>query len=193
MAGLPTKNSQFEEQFMYPDGAPKEGTKGYYYLQMALQKAEYKAYLAGVKFTINDIAKRLEPLVYMTFDEENEEEKFEPLPPYADRLEKLIKCLKEYSKGLKTQINNLNRTNFREGTRTLILRSERILGEKKGDIINPLLKVRVSKITETRGNKPGVYVGQGRKRIHPLKEKEEEVQEPADPSDVLKNEVIEEE
>lgn len=185
MAGLPTKNNQFEEQFIYPNGAPKEGTKGYYYLQELIKQVGDKAYLEGIKFTINDIVKRLKPLVYMQF-EENEE--IYPLPEYAKELNDLITCLTEYCQGLKTQINNLNKTNFREGTRALILRAERIMGEKKGDIINPLLKVNVSPIKEERGAKPGEKRGAGRKRVKPIVE--QKIKEEIDPADLLKNEEV---
>lgn len=189
MAGLPRKNYQFEEQFTYSNGAPKEGTRGYFYLQDRVKEALERGYIDGVKFTIEDIAKRLKPIVYMQIEEDD---KTPPLPEYADTLSKLIKCLTEYVQGLKTQINNLNRTNFREGTRALILRCERIMGEPRGNIINPLLRGRgrVTLYKENRGAPPGGIPGAGRPRTKKIVEKQVNPED-IDPTDLLKNEEVE--
>lgn len=186
MSGLPTKNNQFETQFLYSNGAPKEGTKGFYYLQDALKRAEELGYKKGIKFTIEDITKRLYPLVYMDFEELD---KLEPLPNYAVNLNNLILSLKEYAKGLNSQVNNTNPTNFREGTRALIGRAERIMGEIKGTIINELLKGNHTKIVDKRRIKNPESV-----KITKNKKEPKEIiinPEDKDPSDLLTNEVLE--
>lgn len=157
-------------QSSLPNGAPIPGTDQYFYLEDEKQKSFRAGYKAGVEFVLKDMEQRLEDLVYFRSnqDEEDDLRKLQDLPKTFPMIYKYFRCLYGYIRGLKTQINNTNVTNFREGTHKMILRTERILKRKRGEIINPLLGKKLKPYVDNRFPPPG------RKRKNPVVEDTEQ-------------------
>lgn len=147
-----------------PNGAPIPGTNQYFYLEEEKKKSFNAGYKAGVEFVLKDMEKRLEDLVMFrsNVDEEDDLCKLKDLPKTFPLIYKYFRCLYGYIRGLKTQINNTNVTNFREGTHKMLLRTERILKRKRGEIINPLLGKKLKPYVDNHFPPPG------RKRKNPV-------------------------
>lgn len=151
MGILPTFNVSED---LTRDGRPKMGTQASMYLQNEIKKAEQLGFSKGIEFTFDFLAKKYIHAVWMDFEKLAETE---PLPECAKDFEKVMECILEIIMGMKTQINNFNKTNFREGTRTIILRNERKLGLRRGTIISTLLReVEKDAYNERRG-KPNIH------------------------------------
>lgn len=130
------------------DGSPRPGTMAWGYLQDQKELAYRKGKTDAETIFYNNLCELLHFIIFMDF--EAYDKKVELMPAHAKEFLTHLSCLVEYTKGLKTQVNNMNRTNFREGTRNLILRAERILGLNKGTIINTLLRSNMNSITDGR-------------------------------------------
>lgn len=183
---LPNKNTTFEHLYFNEDGSLKPGTKQYDYYQRLLKKTTDDSYARGVSFVLKDMVERLKFLPLLQVD------KFEqlvPLPSYADELQKQLDAIKIYLTTLKSQINNRNVPNFREGTRKVISQVEKFLGLKKDEILDSFIAkdelrkkeaqkvnepVQVNEIQETI-QKPTSRRGRGTKKF-----KKEKVFDPTD-------------
>lgn len=146
MEVLPTFNV-FDD--LTRDGIPRKGTQAQVYLQNEIMKAEQRGFNKGVSTTFDFLAKKYIHAVWMDFDKLAQTR---PLPECAKEFEKVMECLLDIVAGMKTQINNFNKTNFREGTRAIILRNERKLGLRRGTIISTLLRdIEKDSYNEKRG------------------------------------------
>lgn len=147
MAGLPRKNTLLRDDFIYENGRPKEGTVGYNFLVKEKLSAFNEGYLAARKDIAKFFYKRLESLAKMDTDGYNE---CQPLPTDFDNYEIILQCLYNYIDGLRSQLNNTNKNNFKEGSHNLLLKTERLLGYKKGELINTYLKGNTKRYYDNR-------------------------------------------
>lgn len=183
---LPNKNTTFEHLYFNEDGSLKPGTKQYDYYQRLLKKTSNDSYARGVSFVLKDMVERLKFLPLLQVDKF---EQLAPLPSYADELQKQLDAIKIYLTTLKSQINNRNVPNFREGTRKVISQVEKFLGLKKDEILDSFIAkdelrkkeaqkvnepVQVNEIQETI-QKPTSRRGRGTKKF-----KKEKVFDPTD-------------
>lgn len=184
MAGLPRKNTMLRDDFIYADGRPKEDSIGHEFFV----REKLKAFDEGYRTAKTDLAKQLDdilrPLIMMDFDTY---EKATPLSKEFDNVSVYLKCIFNYIKGLRSQINNRNKTNYREGSRSLLMATERLLGMRKGDILNGLLQARESKFIDGRINrKPTIKTTSCKHHEEEIIIDEEDEKE-FDPSDALLN------
>ena len=147
MAGLPRKDTNLRDNYIYADGRPKEDSLGHQYL---IQE-KLKSFNEGYTVATNDFNKllytHLYNLISMNFEEYD---KLPELPNSFEMLKPLLKCVRNYSEGLRSQINNTNKTNYREGSRGHVLFAERALKVKRGTFLNKLIRAYEKRIGTNR-------------------------------------------
>lgn len=194
--GLPRKSSNLYGGSMNPDGTIRPDSQLGRHIMAVADDAFKRGYNTAVNAESSvsfkkDVAdslydkliKYLDPLVRLCPDE----------MPSLDNLDndivrRLISCLQDYSRGLRGQINNTNKTNFREGTRAMLLRSERTMGEPYGMYINELLDKRFKKFCAPHptpdGNEDKTVEDDEEEKPKKIKGSKEYT---SDPTDILKN------
>lgn len=182
MAGLPRKDTTLRADYIYSDGRPKESSLGHQHLINEKLKSFNEGYTAATKDIIKILYDHLYNLISMNFEEY---ERLPELPESLDSLKPLLKCVQNYSEGLRGQINNTNKTNYREGSRSHVLFAERTLKVKRGTFLNNLIRAGEKRIQPARpGRKPSI-------NEKPSKTKQDNDFIP-DPTDELINVVTEE-
>ena len=147
MAGLPRKNTLLRDDFIYENGKPKEGTVGHNFLIGEKLKSFNEGYLAARKDMTDSMCERLEKLAKMDIEGYKE---CPPLMPEFAGCEKSLQCLLNYVEALRGQFNNTNKNNFRESSHNLLLKTERVYGYKRGELVNPYLRGTIKRYYDNR-------------------------------------------
>lgn len=189
--GLPRKNSLLSDHLVSEDGTLRPDTELYEYytnLIKATGQQRYKdGYNAGVEFVLTDMTNRLDKLVRMHIEDYNN---LVPLPDYAKNLQQIMDGLCIYVEALKSQINNKNPNNFKDGSRMAVLRAERCCGQDRGSFINSLISKNEAKYKThaelNEGARKKAMEAKAVIRAKKLKEQENKEYN-NDPTDILKN------
>jgi hypothetical protein len=154
MSGLPRRNQYLSEQFTYRNGAPKEGTPGFYYLQNRLKEEYDRAYLDGVKFVLHDMNQRLTDLVNLDIEAYDRRV---PLPDYAEDLKKTMKGIMSYLIAIRAGITNPakfwqdeNISSIFEWTVGVTVQAEKMTGSNEpGTIANRWIPKKENQVATT--------------------------------------------